>query len=244
MHTLNRIIIFLIIGLFWTTSVDAKPALVLGTSYYEPITTPNKDGTLDLVYQELSRRLDMTITIDQHETAERVLVNANSGLSDGDVGRVAGLEKRYPDLIKIPVPIYHYEMVVLSKKVNFKVSGKESIIPYHIGVPRGWKILESIAEGAHDVTVVETADQLFTMLDKDRIEIALFEKSQAMHVLKKMGLKEIKLLKPNLLEGDWYLYLNKKHKDLIPKITTELLKMQEDGTIKRINEKIKQKYVH
>ena len=79
-------------------------------------------------------------------------------------------------------------------------------------------------------------------IQKKRIEIALYEKSQALFIIKKMGLQEIKILQPNLLEGDWYLYLNKKHKDLIPKITAELLKMHKDGTIKRINVKVGQKY--
>lgn len=244
MKTLEKTILFFFIGFFLHTSLEAKPTLALGTSYYEPITTPAKDGVLDLVYQELGRRLGISIMVDRLETAERVLVNANSGLSDGDVGRIAGLENQYSGLIRVPVPIYHYEMAVFSKKINFKVAGKESIMPYDIGLLRGWKILERSAEGAHSVTSLETAEQVFTMLDRGRIDIALFEKSQAMPVLKKMGLREIKALKPNLLEGEWYLYLNKKYKPLIPQITAELLKMHEDGTMRRINEKVKQHYAY
>lgn len=244
MYSIRYVLISVFIGFLYASSVHAKETLFLGSSYYEPITTAKKDGVLDLVYQELSRRLNMTISIDSLENAERVLLNANSGLSDGDVGRVAGLEKRYPHLISIPVSIYHYEMIVLSKNVNFKVAGQESIMPYNIGLLRGWKILENLSIGAHSVTSLEEAEQVFTMLDKGRIDIALFEKSQAMPILKKMGLKDIKVLKPNLVEGDWYLYLNKKHKNLIPKITTELQKMHKDGTMKRISEKVQQKYAH
>lgn len=242
MNAIRRTLLVLLIGSLFAASADAKQTLLLGTSYYEPITTPAKNGVLDLVYQELGRRLNIVIEVDNHESGERVLLNANSGITDGDVGRIAGLEKRYPDLIGIHVPVYHYEMVVVSKDSHFKVAGKESIMPYNIGVLRGWKILENIASGAKTVTNLETAEQAFTMLDQGRIDIALFEKSQAMVVRKKMGLKEIKILKPNLLEGDWYLYLNKKHQAWVPVITAELLKMQKDGTIKRITEKVQGRY--
>lgn len=239
---INRTLIFLVLGLFFTGTVHAQMTLRLGSSFSEPVTTPNKNGTLDLVYKELGRRLNITITVDRLKASERVLLNANNGVDDGDVGRVPGLEKIYPNLIRIRVPIYHYELVVLSRGVDFKVAGKESIIPYDIGIVRGWKILEKIAVGAHSVTSVDESEDLLWMLEKKRIEIALFEKSQALFIVKKMGLKEIKILQPTLLEGDWYLYLNNKHKDLIPKITAELLKMHKDGTIKDINVKVRQKY--
>lgn len=239
---INRTLIFLALGVFFTGAVHAQTALSLISSFDEPVTTPDGDGVLDLVYKELGRRLNITITVDRLKASERVLLNANSGVDDGIVGGVPGLEKIYPKLIRIPVPIYHYEMVVLSSGVDFKVAGKESIIPYDIGIVRGWKILEKIAVGAHSVTSVDEIEDLLGMLEKKRIEIALFEKSQALFIIKKMGLKEIKILQPNLLEGDWYLYLNNKHKDLIPKITAELLKMYKDGTIKDINVKVRQKY--
>jgi len=224
--------------------VHAQTTLVLGSSYYPPITTSHKDGVMDLVYKELARRLDIKIDIGDLETAERVLLNANNGIEDGDVGRVLGLEKSYPNLISIPVPIYHYEMVVFSKNVDFEVLDVKSIQPYDIGLLRGWKILEKISTGANSVLSLQNAEQVFDMLEKGRIEIALFEKSQGLAILKKMGIKDIKVLKPNLLEGDFHLYMHKKHKNLIHKITAELLKMEKDGTIRRINEKVLKHYIN
>lgn len=198
---------------------------------------------MDLVYKELARRLGIKIIVGNLETAERVLLNANSGTDDGDVGRVLGLEKSYPNLISIPVPIYHYEMVVFTKSINLETVDAQSIKPYDIGILRGWKILEDISKGAQSVYSLETSKQVFNMLEKGRIDIALFEKSQGLLVLKEMGLKNIKFLQPNLLEGDFHLYLNKKHKDLIPKVTAELLNMEKDGTIKRIKEEVLKHYV-
>lgn len=240
-----KLILLLLATLFlFNTLSYAQTTLRLGSSYYPPITTPNKDGVIDLVYKELAQRLGIKIIINDLETAERVLLNANSGIDDGDVSRILGLEKIYPNLISIPVPIYHYEMVVFSKNINFKVEDAKSILPYGIGILRGWKILENISKGAQSVISLENSDQVFNMLKKGRIDIALFEKSQGLAVLKGMGLKNIKILQPNLLEGNFHLYLHKKHKSLIPKITSELSKMQEDGTIKRIKEEVLKRYIY
>jgi polar amino acid transport system substrate-binding protein len=223
---------------------QAEVTLRLGNSRYPPIVTASHDGVIDQIYQELSRRLGIKIIIDQVESGERVLINANSGIDDGDVGRGPGLEKRYPNLVIVPVPVYHYQMAVFSRNVDFHVAGAESIKPYDIGILRGWKILEDITRGARSVTSVESGEQLFTMLDKGRIEIAVFEKSQALAILNKMKISGIKLLKPSLLEGDFYLYLHKKHQELIPAITKELKNMQKDGTIKRITEAALKKYLY
>ena len=116
-------------------------------------------------------------------------------------------------------------------------------MPYNIGVLRGWKILETISTGARSVTNLENAEQMFTMLEKGRIDIAPFEKYEGLVLLKKMGLRDIKVLQPNLLEGDFHLYLHKKYKALVPAITAEFSKMQKDGTIKRINETVLKEYL-
>jgi polar amino acid transport system substrate-binding protein len=223
---------------------QAEVTLRLGNSRYPPIVTASQDGVIDRIYQELSRRLGIKIIIDRVETGERVLLNANSGIDDGDVGRGLGLEKRYPNLVIVPVPVYHYQMAVFSRDIDFHVAGADSIKPYDIGILLGWKILEDITRGARSVTSVESGEQLFTMLQKGRIEIAVFEKSQGLALLNKMKSPGIKLLQPSLLEGDFYLYLHKKHQDLIPAITRELKNMQKDGTIKRINEAVLKQYVH
>lgn len=235
---MKRIIAILFFLTLQMSCAHANQTLSLGNAYGAPMTTPNKDGLFDLIYQELSHRTGIKIVIQNADTAERVLLNANSGVDDGDVGRVAGLEKRYTNLVYVPVPVYHYQMVVFSKKLEFPVDGARSIQPYDIGLLKGWKIVENISQGARSVTSVETGEQLFSMLDKNRIDIALIEKAQGLAILKTLRLKDIRLLQPNLLEGDWYLYLNQKHANLVPRISSELEKMHRDGTIKRINERV------
>ena len=45
---------------------------------------------------------------------------------------------------------------------------------------------------------------------------------------------ELKALQPALYQGECYLYLNKKHKAWLPVFATELKRMKQDGSIKKI----------
>lgn len=224
------------------SALRADQTLLLSSSYYPPITSPQRNGAMDLIYQELSRRTGINIEIQNLAAAERVLLNVNAGVDDGDVGRILGLEKKYPNIIRIPVPVMHFQMVVFSRVKDFSVTSPDSIKPYNVGIVRGWKILETVSEGAKSVTVVANGEQLFSMLEKSRIDIALLEKLQGMELIRKMGLQGIKVLQPSLLEGNWYPYVNKKYENLIPLLTTNLRTMEEDGTIKRIHESVLKRY--
>lgn len=75
------------------------PALALNTAVYAPITSPAHDGVLALLYAELFRRAGVPVTL-QAASAERALLNANSGVDDGDVARIAVLEGTYRNYLR------------------------------------------------------------------------------------------------------------------------------------------------
>jgi polar amino acid transport system substrate-binding protein len=234
--------ILVVVAILMIGSARAEQTLVLNSVFYSPLTTENHDGLLDMVYQELARRLGIKIEIRNLAAAERTLINVNDGVVDGDVGRILGFEKQYPNMVSVPVPVMKFEMMVFSRNVDFRVAGPDSIKPYNIGIVRGWRILEQASVGAQSVTTFDSAEQMFSMLDKNRIDIALLEKLEGMQIVKIMGIKGVKILQPRLLEGYWHLYLNKKHESLIPQIAAELRKMEEDGSLKRINDSVQARY--
>jgi len=220
---------------------QAEPSLVLNTSYSAPITSPKKNGFLDLLYQELATRTGIKIEI-QALPAERALVNANTGIDDGDVGRIAGLEKQYPNLVMVPEQVMPFQMGVFTRNASFAVNGPASLQPYDVGIVTGWKILERTIVGTRSRVTVETGEQLFTMLDGNRIDVAVIERMQGIRLIKRMGFQNIKELQPPFLQGDWYLYLNKKHAALVPILAAELKKMKTDGTSQRLYEVVMSRY--
>ena len=236
-----RNFIIFALGLLFSLPVFAIDKLVLNTSYTTPITSPDNAGVLDLFYLELGKRLGITIEI-QTLPAERCLVNADKGIDDGDVSRIAGLDQQYTNLRRVPESVMRFQMGVFTSKKIFTVNGAESLKPYDVGIITGWKLLEKNIVGSKSLEMVEDAEQLFSLLAKDRIDIAVVEKMMGAMTIKKMNLKRIKLLQPSFLEGEWYLYLNKKHEALIPKIAAEIKAMKADGTHKRIFDSVMNRY--
>jgi polar amino acid transport system substrate-binding protein len=211
----------------------AQQQLVLNSSFSSPITSVTHNGVLDLFYAELGKRAGINFTI-QIMPAERGLLNANSGVDDGDVSRVFGIDSQYTGLVRVPESVMHYQMSVFSKHSHFTVSGPESLREYDVGILTGWKILERSITASRSVVKLENPEQLFSMLDKGRIDVAVVEKLMGFYFIKTMALHGIDVMQPPFVEGEWYLYLNKKHAALVPALTAAIKSMKDDGTHQRI----------
>jgi len=70
------------------------------------------------VLNEAYQRLGINMQIKKFP-AERALYTSNSGLVDGELCRVEGLDKTYTNLIRIPVAVSKVEHVIFSKSSNY-----------------------------------------------------------------------------------------------------------------------------
>lgn len=211
----------------------APPELVLNTTFSPPLVSKDKSGFLDRLYSELFGRLGIEFKI-QALPGERALIDANAGIDDGDVGRIDQLGGAYPNLVHGEEPVMEYRMAVFSRRHEFRVAGPESLKPYDVGIVIGWKIIERTVTGTHSVMSVGRIEQLFSLLERDRIDLVVFSDVIGLETLKRMGITDIRMLQPPLLRGNWYLHLNKKHAALLPRIDAELRRMKQDGSYARI----------
>lgn len=243
---MRRMTTLLVLPLLWfycptsSLAADTRP-LVLNTSYAAPITSPDKTGFLDLFYAELFGRLNIPFEI-QSLPAERALQNANAGVDDGDVCRIADLVNQYTNMVRSREPIMPYHHAVFSRHKNFTITGPESLTPYSVGLVTGWKIVERTTQQVPSRTLVDSPEQLFVLLDQERIEVAVIERMVGLETVHRLGLKGIRVLSPPLLSGDWFLYLHKKHAALLPRIDAEVRKMKRDGTYDRLWRQVYQRY--
>ena len=167
--------------------------------------------------------------------AERSLLKANEGSLDGDVNRVAGIEKKYANLVMIPVPINTVEHVVVTKNHEFTVDGWERLKPYSIAIRIGTKAVESGTAGLN-VTAFPAYEKIFKLVAQDRYEISVVGRITAMEYINRYRLKELKVLEPPLTRLPLYHYLHKKHLNIVEKITRSLQTMLQDGSIARERE--------
>ena len=198
------------------------------------------EGTPDaeisrLVLAEAYGRLGIDIIINKFPGL-RALTYANEGTTDGELFRAKGADAEYPNLIQIQIPISTVEAVVITEDFYFDVSGWQSLKPYLVGIQAGVTFIESGIAQVEGLIVyrVKDSSQLFGMLEKKRINVAVLPKIIAVKALAGLQNKDITILDPPLQRLSLYHYLNKKHAQLVPDLEAVLKSMQDEGEIKRI----------
>ncbi len=227
-------------------SALSQQTLTLNTAFAPPVSNEQQTGFADQVVAEALKRIGYKLNT-VRLPAERALINANRGIDDGDLSRVAGIEKKYPNLIRVPETIMTIDMVLFSKNMpNFVFNGWESVASYSLAIISGWKILEkNFARLGNRVEIIKTdnADQSFTLLQKDRVDFIAYSYWSGLGYLKAHNITNITLINPPLASPEFYIYLHKKHKKIIPELTAALKEMKKDGTTMKLFEKILKPYV-
>jgi len=214
----------------------AADRIVLTSGVLAPYTTPDRKGFLDQLMAAVFRELGLQAELLIYPTAtERGMLNANEGIDDGLAMRVAGLEKQYPHLIRVPEPVIVNDFVAISTRHHFATTGWDSLLPYAVSYIIGWKVFEQHAPKARELTRVRDAEQLFTLLARDRTDVVLYERWQGLAQTRAMGLK-VRVMEPPLVRTPMYMYLHRKHAALVPRVAQALARLKHDGTYARIHD--------
>lgn len=211
----------------------AQQPLSLNTFVGPPLSTPGHTGYYDRVLLEAFSRLKIPITIG-HLPAERSLRNADSGIDDGDFVRIAGLEKLYPNLVMVPEKLDDFEFVAFTRTFNLPTNSWATLTPYHVGIVRGWKILEQNLATVKELTAVKNQEQLFTLLKNGRADVVVYARKEGYGLIRQMGITDARVLEPPLAVRPMHLYLNKKHAALLAPLAAVLKKMKEEGAFAAI----------
>jgi polar amino acid transport system substrate-binding protein len=207
--------------------VAGEPTLVLNDTNEPPFTTEAGDGFLDIVAREAFRRAGVQLKLVKLP-AERALLDANAGIGDGELTRIAGLEKQYPNLVRVPEKLVDWDFTAFSK--NRAIPSDWAAIRHHaIGHINGWKIYEQNMAGAGAMITVDDPEQLFRLLALDRIEVALYSRWMGLALIQRQGMKDVHALEPPLATREMFIYLHKKYAALVPKIASALRALKAEG---------------
>ena len=201
---------------------------------------------ISLIYSEAFKRLGYQFKLISLP-GERSLVDANSGVVDGEATRIAQLDlNKYPNLVRVPEPIIVIKDGAYSADPSIRINGWESLRGkgYKVGLYKGIKSIEQklplYVEKENIVTLTDF-EQCLKMLQERRIDIFIVPilieesapmKSPAYSDIKRVGIVEEKILYP------WF---NKRHKELVSRLADTLKAMKVDGTFAKLAEKAKQK---
>ena len=191
----------------------------------------------EAVIKEAYRRLKLPLNVIKLPPA-RSLKMSNAGQFDAELARVKVDHTIYPNLIQVPVAIDLIDATVFSKSVEFEVDGWDSLKPYRIGIRRGVKFTQRGTQGMN-VIVGNENEQLLKMLDRNRVDIVVLNKHNALTAIEQLNLINIRMLQPSVHYLEVFHYLHKKNQHLLPALTHELQQMEQSGEIEAIMKRIR-----
>jgi len=184
------------------------------------------------VVGEAYRRLGIQIKI-KDLPARRAISIANSGAVDGELSRVANVEKKFTSLIPIKIPVNFIEGMVLSKDRPIVVDGWKSIKQYKIAIRRGVVFTKNGTQGM-DVQVLNSWKSILSALRSQRVDVTVVPRTIALNLLKTDQLDNIIINEPPIINLPLFHYLHKKNIALKPQLEKVLKQMQADGSIEKI----------
>jgi hypothetical protein len=96
--------------------------------------------------------------------------------------------------------VVDYHFVAFTRQAKLTNASWDTLASFSIGYLRGWKIYERSLKPETKATVVDTPEQLFSILDKDRIDVARYERSLRLALINKLEIKNIHVVEPALTE--------------------------------------------
>jgi len=231
------IILFIIIQFPIYAFADANnltrtKAFRLNSGSPESVSNEKGDAFYNQITAEIFKRLDIKLEYVRVQS-KRALMLANKGIDDGNIARVEGIEKNWTNLIRVPESIITWEFTAYSQNKDIQINGWDSLKPYSVGHVRGWLIYQKNAAGAKNVIQANDSYQLFRLLQNGRIDIALSERFQAPYFYKQIGYTPKRLSSP-LAKKPLFIYLHKRHKNLVPKMAAVISQMKKDGSYQKI----------
>jgi len=126
-------------------------------------------------------------------------------------------------LIKVPQAIGSLNFVVFSAHQNINLTaGWQGLADYKVGYVAGWKIIEQHMEGFKYSYPVCNAKTLFAMLQAKRFDLVIYDEHRGLEILKKLNIMKISPKKTALSSQKMYLFVHKKHKQLISELSISI----------------------
>jgi polar amino acid transport system substrate-binding protein len=184
------------------------------------------------VLKHAYRKQGLTFEL-SHLPNERSLQYVNTGESDGELFRAAGLETNYPNLLMLPVPLMTMKIVVFARSATTPTASWAGLRGKRIGLVRGcWTPDDRIS--AAQLQAVATMDQALMKLVLGRTDVVVGGLASGLDSIANNRLPNITILKPLLLSFPVFHYLHVRHHELARKLTHELELMRDDGSTNRI----------
>ena len=166
---------------------------------------------------------------------QRSLESANSGTTDGDIARIKGTDKVYPNLIQIETPVINFKGVAFTKNINRKINSWKDLKGLRVGILRG---VRYSTHGTKELNPFFANDMthLFKLLQQDNIEVAVAVLNAGkIEIQKNFKDSGIHATGTPLISASLYHFVHKKNKHLAKDLNNAIKYMADTGEIEKIH---------
>lgn len=216
-----RIFFFILSLMAIASNVNAaKYTLTLNTPLLKSHETQETKVMLGLVANAFSA-LNIDVTY-RYRPDKRSIIEANSGVVDGELARIESIVDLYPNLVVVPEELATTKLVAFALKPNIDLSTYKIVEHnYKIGYLSGWKNATSLLKNYQNKAEIREYDVLFKLLVNNRLDIVIYNRTAGGQILNGMKVADYQTSSP-LLSNSVYLFLHKRHAVLAPKVATQL----------------------
>ncbi len=179
------------------------------------------------VVREAYRRIGITIEVKEYP-ALRALHISNSGLVDGELFRGEGVNKKFSNLMVVPIPLFENEWVAFSKDKSIQVNGCQSLRAYKVAIERGVPPAETCTQGMRVFSLTNEV-QMFKMVNSGRADIAIDALLDGKSVMYDNNIQGVKALAPSLFKAQLYHYLHRRNEYLFSRVTESIKSVVDKG---------------
>jgi len=228
----------LVLSQAFPSHVSARDPIILSTALGMPFVSENgEEGFLSLLAEDVFSRAGLKVEI-KRVPEERSLRSANSGFTDGELMRIAGIEQTYPNLIMVPGKTVTMDFVAFVKpSSDIKLNGWNSLRPYSVGIITGWKIYEQNVKNTKARIDVVNLYLLLGLLNNGRVDVIMGSRVSGLYTSQKLGIP-IVAVAPPFATHDMHIFMHKRHQKLVPLVAAALADVKKDGTYDRLYKQI------
>ncbi len=214
----------------------SEPAIRIATIPQESTHINIATDIITQLYQRLGQTLEL-VPLKANES----LALSNQGELDGELIRVKAIEKKYPNLVRIPYGINSLKTMAFTRINGPKVVGMGGLLGKKVGYLRGIELYKSITKNLENEEFY-SIKSMFQGLIHGGVDVVLFPLLDGQIYLREQKLNDqVRMQKNAIIEVKLYHYLHKSHNRLINDLNKLLKKMEASGELNHLVSEMEQK---
>lgn len=183
------------------------------------------------IFQRISEQAQLNITVSPLP-AKRAEHSVFNDIKDGEILRIFEYGKNNPKVIRVPTPYYKLRTAVFfNKNKPLQITQASELAQYRVGVVRGVKHTQVITRGLNNVIQSNTTEQLFSLLNSGRIDIALTSKIDGLMTLNQQNLHSISHQEQSLATLNLYIYVNHRYPQMVNQLEQAIVELTRNGQL-------------